>query len=245
MQETSDPFEIPTQELFTTPEGLNITVTKDIDPAEFDVLWGIVEDGFQELNRKSYEKQDMTREELEADLKSPRVLKYVARDADKGLVGLLTVHIGLEDISWSDVSDLEKAQDKTDPAAKPYYVGTIVVPPSERGTNAASSLIRGALLHFGQVNDAKGYESLVFFDCAEANYPWLGQFIQEVGSPSEQFPDLKTQVTELYADSWVDNGDEIIKTRRSINEPVPDTMVDQQHYYAISIERQKSITVVP
>ncbi len=224
------------EELLLEDGGMTVAVSDYISTEEHDTLWNMVETGFADLNRRSYEKQDMTKDELVSDLESDKVLKYVARDASSNPIGLLTVHRGLDAVTWTDTDELRKQQMGVDPDALPYYVGTIVVPVSERGTATAENLIRGALLHFRQTNNQRQENALVFFDCAEANYPWLPQFIQAVGSPSEQFPNLKTQVKELYVDAWV-RGDGGVQKVHKASERFEDLVLDKQHHYSISINR--------
>ncbi len=236
IDEDADAYEWRTQEVLRTAEGLSVTVGTSVPEEEYDSLWHMVETGFQDLNQRSYEKQDMTRDELEADLRSEHVLKYVARDADANPLGLLTVHVGLDYITWTDTSRIEAKQSEVDPLAVPYYVGTVVVPVDERGTGTAASLLRGAFAHFRQANTERGQDSLVFFDCAHANYPWLGEFIQEMGMPTDEHPDLSSEVEELYTSAWLKDGDTIRKVYGP-SEDAAGEVLDTQHYYAVSITK--------
>lgn len=211
-----------------------VEVSDYIPEIEHDGLWGIVEMGFHDLNSRSYEKQDMTKQELVSDLQSASVLKYVARDTDLAPIGLMTVHKGLDTITWANTNVLSCIQKEIDPSALPYYVGTLVVPLSERGTNAARNLLYGALLHFSQTNKRKQEDALVFFDCADANYPWLAQFIQAAGKSSGSYPSVITEIKELYMDAWVEGNGEAEKLH-DISHDIDGAVMDRQHYYVMRL----------
>lgn len=234
-EQESHKYEFESQEILNT-KGMSVAVMSEVPDDAYDDLWEMIQTGFQDLNRKSYEKQDMTQSELFEDLRSNQVLKYIARDQKQRPVGLLTVHAGLDDVTWTDTTKLMQKQNEVDPDATPYYVGTIVVPVNERGSEAATNLIRAALLHFKQTNNKRQEDSIVFFDCAEANYPWLAQFIQSTGLPSEGYPNLQTRVDELYTDTWVRtaNGDMKI---HDVRDQTGSKVLDRQHYYAITVDR--------
>jgi hypothetical protein len=166
---------------------------------------------------------------------SPHVLKYTARARDARLIGLLTVHIGLEDIVWTDTAPLQAIQNETDPTARPYYVGTLVVPPDMRGTDASSAIIQGAFRHFKEANTLGEQQSLLFFDCADANHPWLAQYIQRVGGDPKVNPDVSPTITEQYCYSWVRDGAGVA-LRETSQLPANADVLDKQHYYSISIE---------
>jgi hypothetical protein len=214
-------------------DGQQVEYQSCPSPEDREALWSIVQAGFIDLNRKSYEKQDMTREEFEADMDSPDVLKYVAYDSDHNPLGCLTAHMGLDTVTWADKPLLEKAQQETDKPAPPYYVGTVVVPPDQRGTGVAKHILQGALNHFKtELPDA-----LCFFDCADANYPWLAQFIAKCGEPSEAdgFDGIDMKVTEIGKKYWVKGGDD--GEAVSVEALPPGTpesdVLDVQHYYSI------------
>ncbi len=232
----TDPFADLPRELLHSPDGVSVVVGREVTQSDKDILWPTIQAGFIDLNRKSYEKQDMTLEEFEADMESPHVLKYIARDEADAPIGILTVHVGLEDISWTNTAPLQEVQDQVDPTATPYYIGTVVVPPDLRGTSTATRLLQGAYLHFQSVNEAQDKHSLAFFDCAEANYPWLGQFAEAVAHKNDEFAGVPATVNELYVDAWVQGADSAVKVRES-QETASDTILDRQHYYAVAIDK--------
>lgn len=225
------------QEILHTQEGITVSVSTQVEQTDRAALWNMVETGFMDLNRRSYERQDMTHEEFEADLDSQHVLKYVARDKEQNPIGVLTVHVGLDDITWTNTSRLAEAQRQVDERAVPYYVGTLVVPPDMRGTDTASYLVKASFVHFKQVNQATNQNSLVFFDCAHGNYPWLGEFVQKVGSPDDEYPDIKTTVSELYEEYWLASGDGSPAVKAMQPQPGQEVL-DSQHHYAISIHTE-------
>lgn len=239
MSEKLEQFGTLPAEIINEHDRFTVTVSKDVLPEEKTLFWNMVRDGFTELNRKSYEKQDMTQEELYADLDAEDVLKYIARDANNQPIGLLTVHVGFEGINWTNTTRLEEAQAEKDSDAVPYYVGTLVVPPDMRGSQTAGKLIKGALLHFSDTNLVNDRQSLVFFDCADANYPGLGHFIQKVGSPSKDYPLLNTTVEKLYSDAWVLDHDVVSKIRET-EVPLTSVVLDIQHYYSITLDPSNS-----
>ncbi|HTB48624.1 MAG TPA: hypothetical protein VK712_00925 [Verrucomicrobiae bacterium] len=222
--------------LIENAEGVNVTVTKDVPIADREALWTMVQDGFQDLNRRSYEKQDMTFEEFSQDMDSPDVLKYIATNADQQPIGCLLVHIGLEGIDWADGDQLLAAQSKVDPAAQPYYITTVVVPPDQRGSEAAASLLRGAFIHFNEVNTKTSQNSLCLFDCADANYPWLADFIaKSANTPVEGYAGVPVEIRELSTEYYVKEPEgEVVKAKDLPQSPSRE-VVDKQHFYSIEI----------
>jgi|GEM_PF-7115433 len=220
-------------ELIEGDDGSRVTVTLETSPLDQAKLWPIVQVGFVDLNRKSFEKQDMTHEEFVADMESPDVYKYLAYDSEGEPVGYLTVHNGLEHISWVDTEMIRAEQAKVDADATSYYVGTLVVTPEKRGTGAAELLLRGAIRHFSQANATTGHDAEVFFDCAGANHPWLAQFIQSVGNQNESTDGVRISVTNFAESYWAKEGDE---THFRTGVPPEGTAVlDTEHFYAIQL----------
>lgn len=233
----NDPRNQMPTELLRTDEGVTVSVDTGVPETEQEALWSMVQAGFIDLNRKSFEKQDMTHEELLEDFSSPNVYKYVARDDQSAPIGLLTIHVGFDDIVWTDTQKMREVQDAADPAAVPYYVGTLVVPPDLRGTETATTLLKGAFLHFQQVNQANNMHSLVFFDCADANDPWLAEYVEKTGNEALATLGTHAKVTELDTDAWQQTQDGVVKVPYK-EQLDPATVLDKQHYYSIDIANQ-------
>jgi hypothetical protein len=211
-----------------------VSVSIDVLPADQEVLWPMVQQGFIDLNRKSYEKQDMTYEEFQADMTSPAVLKYVARDSEGKPVGYLTVHSTLASVPWVDDERIRKEQAVVDPAGNPFFVGTLVVPQELRGMGVANDLIRGALRHFKQFNDQSDTDSLVFFDCARANHPWLAEFIEQVANSNQGADGFTAKATEFATEYLTkDVTGAVVKAEEAPADP--EDVLDSEHYYALRI----------
>ncbi|MDB5175466.1 MAG: hypothetical protein JWM81_324 [Candidatus Saccharibacteria bacterium] len=230
-------YDIASQKIMELESGLSVTVNPEITPDERDVLWGIIEQGFFDLNRRSYEKQDMTREEFDADLDSAAVVKFISHDKEGKPLGLLTVHKGLEDIVWTDTSAMAAEQAKVDPLASPYYIGTIVVALDAKGSEAASRMLQGAYLHFRNVNERYGRQSVAFFDCADANYPWLGEFAEKASHPTDGFEGVPLHVKEFQQESWVQTSDgEVAQVTVLPEDAQSYSVLDKQHYYVVTLD---------
>ncbi len=227
------------QELLNCSDGINVSVITTVEKADQAKLWDIIQPGFEDLNRRSFEKQDMTFEEFQHDMESSGVLKYIAKDGNNELVGCLTVHLGLEDINWLDTKLLENSQHQLDPTATPYYIGTIVVPIKLRGSRIAAHLIQGSFLHFESESQRTSKNSLCFFDCAEANYPNLANFIQRCGQPTSEFKGVPIKVSEIDTNYWINNGEnanpEKYKSDELPQDPTSYSIIDAQHLYSIEL----------
>lgn len=225
------------QVLMTLADESQVEYQASPSAKDSEALWEIVQKGFIDLNRKAYEKQDMTREEFDADMTNPDVLKYVAYDADHNPIGCLTVHQGLEEVTWADKGTLEEVQTKYNKPNPPYYVGTIVVPPDQQGSGVAKHLLQAALTHFN--NDLP--DALCFFDCADANYPWLAEFVENSAQPSEadNFKGIKLAVSEIYKKYWIrsEATGEITETYDLPSETSQTKVLDTQHYYSIVFQK--------
>lgn len=227
---------VPRADLFETETQL-VSITDFIDHQEASVIWGILQEGFQELNQRSYDKQDMSFGEFTSDMESADVLKFLVRNReDERIEGCMAIHVGLERLTWVDTSRIQEEQDAVDPKAPPYYVTTLVVSKDLRGTETAKRLLQGAMLHFKRTNAQLGEESVCFFDCAEANYPWLGVFVDRSFHPDSSFNGVDVQVKELFTEHWVKKqSGEIIKSLVPANLEHGEEAVDNQHFYSVKI----------
>jgi hypothetical protein len=209
-----------------------------VSEEEKELLWDMVQTGFSDLNAHSYDRQSMTREEFIEDTDSPYVLKYVARNKESRPIGYLSVHIGLEDINWTDTTQIAEVQEDIGPGAVPYYIGTLVIPLDERGTSTATLLLQGAARHFREANQKTGHDSLCFFDCAHQNYPWLAQFIEKAASePAGEFEGVPIKITELFKEQIKkDPSGAALPLRVRVAPGAPDeNILDAQHYYSIKM----------
>jgi hypothetical protein len=229
------------QTLLTLPDGGSVSLQQAPTPEDCAALWSIIQNGFVDLNRKSYEKQDMTEEEFNADMQSSDVLKYVAYDADQNPIGCLTAHIGLEDITWMDKAFLAAEQERVDPTATPYYVGTLVVPQDVRGTGVSRNILQAAYLDFTRRNAETGQSSVCFFDCADANYPWLAQFVEKSAEPSEVdgFAGVTIDMREIGQEYWIrptaSPEANPVKVRSLPENSTDVSILDKQHIYAYNL----------
>jgi hypothetical protein len=223
--------------IYTSMKGIDVTVGTSLRMDVAESVWSMVQHGFVDLNAKSYEKQDMTHEEFMADALSTGVFKYVATDKDGTAIGYLTVHRGLKNISWIDKDLVLKAQSEVDKEANPFYIGTLVVQPNLRGGTAAKNLLQGALLHFQRENEASGHQALCFFDCADANYPKLGHFIQSVAKPSTGYDGVPISVKQLYEEYWVkDLATGKVEKLGHKPDPIEEALIiDTEHVYAVQL----------
>lgn len=222
-----------TKTLLQVPDGSRVDYVSSPTEGDKEALWAVVQAGFIDLNRKSYEKQDMTREEFDADMSAPNVLKYIAYDADNTPIGCLMAHVGLDDVTWVNRDMIEGVQRNEDMPARPYYVSTVVVPPDLQGAGVATHILQATLIHVR--NDLPN--ALCFFDCADANHPWLADFIRKSGEPSEEdgFPGMDMDVKEIGVEYWVknDNDASVTKMHDLPEEAEGLHVLDKQHYYAV------------
>jgi hypothetical protein len=215
--------------------GTSIEVMTAVDTEIQEKLWEIVNQGFVELNSKSYEQQDMTREEFDHDMSSDRVLKYLAFHDDEP-VGFLTVHEGLEDIVWADQDKLRQEEHDLEADGTSFYIGTLVVPASLRAGRIASSLLRGSFQHFHTYNGQVGKKSLIFFDCAEANYPGIPDFAMRATQPSGSFRGVNMEMREFQTLVWVrsrEDPDRVEQVESSLVNPEVHEELDRQHFFVM------------
>lgn len=234
------------QELLRAPDGsLRVVVSEEVSRNDRDQIWEMVRDGFVTLNSRSAEHQDPTRAELEADMESKDVLKYVAYDQNDKPVGFMTAHVGLEGITWVDESikaKMAEQQAKTDPKGRPAYVGTLVVPEDLRATEVTPALVRSALLHWhNQINDSNEH-FLCFFDCAQANYPGLPLLIKRLARPTQDYAGVPIDIEEIGQVSVTIPSDrqfgenDMAHVDPSSSGLEEQKITDTQHFFSISIK---------
>jgi hypothetical protein len=243
MNYETDPLNDLPRELYQTDTGVTVAVHNNIPTDELPQLWDMVHEGFADLNQHAYEQQDMTFEEFLADAESTDVLKYIARSPEGKPIGYLTVHVGLANVGWADTERLQGIQTEVDPIATPYYINTFVVPTDLRGTETARAILHGCMLHFQDVNQATGQNSLCMFDCCNSNYPWLGEFIQKTAAAEGNFPGVAAQVNELYQEYTVKagpEGTEVAKLQELPKGLPADSILETQHFYALQLQASKA-----
>lgn len=190
-----------------TDDGeISVAVTRDIaDEEDRMALWGMIETGFAALNSRSFELQSMAFDEFIEDVSRADVLKYVARDESGIPIGYMTAHIDMDNISWVNRDLLQAQQDGVDRGADSFFIGTLVVSPERRGSEAIPTLIHAALQHFRDMNAASGRNALCFFDCAQANYPWLAEYVKSLSEPSGDFPGVPVEIRGIGTEYWAED----------------------------------------
>lgn len=189
------------QELYRSPDsGLYVRVSNELNDADKESVWTMIQTGFQTLNNKAGVKQDMTPEEFEADVNSTDVYHYVAYDSSGMPVGFLNLHWGLDSVRWAPDSMKERmnALQKLIGTAEPVYVGTLVIPEELRAGEVTPALVRACYSHWEQLVAERG-DMYCFFDCAEANYPRLPHLLQFLARPSKRdgFPGVALEMNEI------------------------------------------------
>jgi len=227
------------EHVLVNSDEVTVSVTTNGNPDLTFPLWAMVQSGFRELNRRSFEKQDMTAPEFGHDFRSHRVLKYLAK-RDGHLVGYLTVHVGLDEVTWIDTAPLIDIQASLDSRAAPYYIGTLVVPQELRGGGVVIPLLRAALQHFQAVSHRIDCNSLCFFDCAGANHPGLVIAIRRSARPTARFAGIPITVREISKWYWVKapQGDTAYKTPAmadGVGQGV--SVIDAQYIYSIELAK--------
>ncbi len=196
----------------------------------------MVSKGFSTVNKNSIEKQNMTRDEFDLDISSINVLKYIAKDNNGETIGYMTVHKGLESITWADTEQMHILQLENDPDAETFYIGTMVVEPDQRGLNIAKSLLRSSYKHLHEYNKATGKNSLVFFDCADFNHPGIPLIAKKATNPNKYFEGVNFEITEYMTQAIVSTID---FPTDHVRIPLEDAInggyeiLDRQHYYYV------------
>jgi hypothetical protein len=229
----------PIELVTNTQENISVILSRNLPSTQSDQVWSLLHEGFVDLNSHSREKQDMERDEFDADVQSSNVLKFVAYDMNENPVGALFVHEGLDSVPWIDKNSIQDEQDKVDPEGTPYYVSTIVVGLEHRGTAAAATIIQSAFLYFQKINQESGHNNVCYFDCADANYPWLAEFIGESANrQTEDYPGVPTAVRELFTEYFTQLADQdtLNKVKSEPDQSSGMAVVDKQHFYALQLE---------
>lgn len=148
-----------------------VTAGSQLDEDVAEVLWRKNQEGFTRLNESSISRQNMTRDEYDADVANPDVLKYtVYAKADEGKVsegaesaiGMLFVHADARNVDWVNQQYMQSHLPGF-AEGKYVYISTLVIEQNHRGIDASGLLIRGvgedlypgnALMDFAKANDA-------------------------------------------------------------------------------------------
>lgn len=147
-------------------------------------LWEVINQGFAAINSRSGQLQSMEYNEFLEDIDSEKVLKFIARDnSDQRIIGYLSVHVGLDAVSWVDTTVMpvmRDIQEQVDASAESYYISTFVVPPSMQGLQLGGHLLNAALTDMYVTVQESGAKTVAFFDCAEENYPGIPQYAERI-----------------------------------------------------------------
>lgn len=146
-----------------------------LDQDETKDTFELIESGFTALNTASILKQDMSYEELEADAKNAKTVKFLLYEAGESekdqLTGFISVMTDPQQIPWMDIDKVGKMIDTTEEDVV-YAVGTIVIDPESRGLKSIRTLLEAAGKWTQEETDrlkAEGKRLNILFDFAPQN----------------------------------------------------------------------------
>ena len=198
--------------------AVSVNKIKEVSSEQKNMIWGMIQNGFKAINSRSSHRQDMEEQEFSADIINDNVLKYVAYDNNGSITGFLSVHVGLDSVTWAPGNILKIKQDEIDKQAESYYISTFVVDPSVSGMSIGSSLLKAALTEMAVVNIKTGKNGVAFFDCAEANHPYIPEIAKHIAEELTT-SNRKYSVEFLCA------------------EPVGDS-AEKQYYYSVTVQER-------
>jgi hypothetical protein len=212
---------------------ITIRAVSALSSEETENVWRIIETGFAAVNSRSAEPQSMTREEFETDASSSDVIKYIAT-TDKGIVGYLALHTGLETVSWVETEKLREAQETVDPKGWAFYISTIVVPPDIRGTRTVFTLLHGAYSHLRRLDEATGHRSVAFFDCADVNFPGIPHLAERAAQPAPGFEGIPLAIQPIKTEALIRgaDGQSILKIDATEVDPAQQVL-DRTYYFML------------
>lgn len=115
------------------PDGVRITVEDTLDDAVTEEFLRLYVATFSPLAVRAAARQVLHREEFVAEMRDPRVLKYVARDADGRAVGLSTLTRDLETVPWISPDYFAARYPEHTVRDAVFYLGfTLVAPHHQR-----------------------------------------------------------------------------------------------------------------
>lgn len=118
----------------TTAERIDVSVETVVDDATATAYHDLYRAAFDELVILAAERQVLREHEFRADMRDPRVLKYVAREASGRVVGLSTVTAHLETVPWINPEFFAHRYPEHVERGALYYLGFTLV---EAGTRRA------------------------------------------------------------------------------------------------------------
>jgi hypothetical protein len=121
-------------------DTLTISLEHVLTGADADAAWVTYRDSLAPLGTVAAMKQMLSEDELRAVVADPRIRKYVGRDGDGGVVGVLTLttELSTENVSRAFFRDryAEHAA-----AGRLYYLGFLVVRPEAQARGLIMSLV--------------------------------------------------------------------------------------------------------
>lgn len=211
-QEHSDVFshEVFDDHFLTERSGVTVTLDNIIEGADAEYIWTAYVRGYSPLNEKTLTRQNLGKEDYLEELADPSIIKYVARNQEGTPLGFMAVEKGLfrEASPYWDPQDDElfdaiQLEADSNPDAPSFYISTMLVDElaEEYMLKTSKIILEGALLHFQEVCQTLGTNSLCFFDFAPKNglFP---RYIMESSEPSEGYTGAPVEIDTVYTNDW-------------------------------------------
>ncbi len=134
-------------------QTISIEVERAMDEEVTERFHRFYVDTFTPMAVLAVARQVLHREEFVEEMRDPRVMKYVARDAAGEVVGLTTLTRDLETVPWISPEYFAARYPEHTARDAVFYLGFTLVPTAHRRTRVFQAMIEEVI---GHVRDARG-----------------------------------------------------------------------------------------
>lgn len=134
-------------------QTIALEVERSIDDEVIERFWSFYLETFTPMAVLAVARQVLHREEFVEEMRDPRVMKYVARDAAGEVVGLTTLTRNLETVPWISPQYFAARYPEHAARGAVFYLGFTLVTPEHQRSKIFQVMIEEIIAH---VRDARG-----------------------------------------------------------------------------------------
>ncbi len=183
---------------------MKITIESTIDGEAVDTFYRLYLDAFEPLRTRAAARHLLTAEEFAADMRDPRIDKYVAWDDAGTPVGLTTLATDLAAVAWISPEHLAARYPEHAARGRVYYLGLTLAHPT-RGTRAFALTMSALTRRLAADGAVCGYDV-----CAVNDAGNLGRCLAKIferDRVSVERVDVQTYYAADYATAGAGAGD--------------------------------------
>lgn len=176
-----------------------ITVETELDESTVAAYWKLYRETFAELETRAMARHLLHEHEFIEEMTDPRVMKYVARNADGEVVGLSTLTRDLETVPWISPGWWAHHYPEHTARNAVYYLGFTLVRQDQRQTSVMWSMISTIVEMLVAEKAVCGYDYCKFNNEVLRLGPGTEALLHRIADVEVEATDTQTYYTALFS----------------------------------------------